>query len=158
MIIAAAFIVIDIISAVSMARSFPIFTLLSLVCAVVCLPALIMPIVMLRVIAKGDGIYVETPKTDPMPVEQMIKDARSRYMFIVRRLFTSGSEIFELLKADGVELIEYHMDRIRAEALLTFAELNDAKLARNILRIKNYVCTEVEDVKNFGQASQGTQV
>ena len=38
MIIAAAFIVIDIISAVSMARSFPIFTLLSLVCAVVCLP------------------------------------------------------------------------------------------------------------------------
>ncbi len=145
--IASVFMLINVISAISNAQTHPAICIVSVVCAVICLPALITPIVMLRFLAKSDDIhFTDTKADDPLPYEKVITDERSRYAFNVQQMINAGYDISGLLHADNADPVEFHINKIRGEAVLTFGDLNTAKLARNILRVHNYTCTDIQDL------------
>lgn len=147
--LALVFVLVNLISAINVAGVAPFGKTLSvfnLVAAVLCLPGLILPIVSLYMISRSDGIYVDAPETEPLDSSRILSDVASRFMFKVRDLYAADTRMVDLVKNNGIDIVEYHLDRIRAEAILTFAQLNDAKGARNILRYNDYNCSEIEEL------------
>ena len=147
--LALVFVVINLISAFSVARVAPYgrtLSIFNLIAAGLCLPGLILPVVSLYMLSRSDGIYITPTDAPPMDPSRILTDAAGRFMFIVRDLYTADSTMLDLIRNNGINIVEYHMDRIRAEAILSFAQLNDAKGARNILRFNNYNCSEVEEL------------